>query len=47
MRFWLASQCRTSVERAYDGNGEPFECVNPGFFRKPEVADRFDLRDAL
>ena len=40
-------QCRTSVERAYDGHGEPFECVNPGFFKKPEVADTFDLRDVL
>ena len=26
-------QCRSSVERAYDGHGEPFECVNPSFFR--------------
>ena len=38
-------QCRSAVERAYDGYGEPFECVNPGFFRKPEPA--FDLRDRL
>ena len=29
-------QCRSSVERAYDGNGEPFDCVNPRFFEKPE-----------
>ena len=28
-------QCRTTVERAYDGCGEPFDCVNPRFFRKP------------
>ena len=37
---------RSSVEQAYDGYGEPFECVNPGFFAKPEAAD-FDLRDRL
>jgi hypothetical protein len=44
-------QCRTNVERAYDGYGEPFECVNPGFFAKPVVEDpadaAFDLRDRL
>jgi hypothetical protein len=41
-------QCRTNVERAYDGSGEPFDCVNPEFFAKP-AAERatFDLRDAL
>ena len=42
-------QCRTSVERAYDGHGEPFDCVNPRFFEKPEPMDfdapEFDLRD--
>jgi hypothetical protein len=32
-------QCRTTVERAYDGYGEPFECVNPRFFAKPAVED--------
>ena len=40
-------QCRTNVERAYDGYGEPFECVNPGFFEKPVVSNAFDLRDRL
>ena len=40
-------QCRTTVERAYDGHGEPFDCVNPGFFAKPEVEVAFDLRDNL
>jgi hypothetical protein len=43
-------QCRTSVERAYDGVGEPFECVNPAFFEREvgETADpAFDLRDGL
>ena len=43
-------QCRASVERAYDGYTEAFDCVNPGFFTKPaaENADEaFDLRDNL
>jgi hypothetical protein len=40
-------QCRTSVERAYDGNGEPFECVNPRFFDDPSAEPAFDLRDGL
>ena len=42
-------RCRTSVDRAYEGDGEPFACVNPGFFEKPEPMDdfdpAFDLRD--
>ena len=44
------SQCRASVERAYDGYSEAFDCVNPGFFRKPTLDDAdpaFDLRDNL
>ena len=41
-------QCRTTVERAYDGYGEPFDCVNPGFFEKPEREPvEFDLRDGI
>lgn len=43
-------QCRTSVERAYDGQGDAFECQNPGFFEPPPndaAADQFDLRDRL
>jgi hypothetical protein len=43
-------QCRTSVERAYIGNGEPFNCVNPSFFddtRRPDPSRAFDLRDRL
>jgi hypothetical protein len=40
-------QCRTSVERAYGGHGEPFECVNPGFFDDPAGEPAFDLRDRL
>jgi hypothetical protein len=37
------------VERAYDGYTEAFDCVNPDFFRKPEIEDTeaFDLRDEL
>ncbi|MEA2492727.1 MAG: hypothetical protein QOJ29_638, partial [Thermoleophilaceae bacterium] len=31
-------QCRVTVERAYDGSGQAFDCVNPSFF---------DLRDGL
>ena len=41
-------QCRVAVERAYDGNGEPFDCVNPDFFATPAVTDpAFDLREGL
>ena len=40
-------QCRTSVERAYDGDGEPFECVNPEFFDREAAEPAFDLRDRL
>ena len=32
-------QCRASVERAYDGYSEAFECVNPEFFNKPSLDD--------
>ena len=39
-------QCQASVERAYHGAGEPFDCVNPGFFEPPQAA-AFDLRDGL
>jgi hypothetical protein len=38
--------CRISVEMAYDGHGDAFDCVNPAFFARPEPAD-FDLRDQL
>jgi hypothetical protein len=42
------ARCRTSVERAYDGRGAPFECVNPGFFDDPAGTEAsFDLRDRL
>ena len=40
-------QCRVGVDRAYDGYGEPFECVNPRFFDPPVAAPEFDLRDSL
>lgn len=36
-------QCRSSVEKAYDGWGDAFECVNPEFFAEPVA----DLRDRL
>ena len=40
--------CRTSVERAYHGCGDAFDCVNPLFFDDPAPpATDFDLRDAL
>ena len=41
-------QCTTSVERAYDGTGDPFTCVNLAFFDvQAEVEEEFDLRDHL
>ncbi len=43
-------QCRSAVDRAYHGEGEAFECVNPRFFDSPAedpVARAFDLRDVL
>ena len=43
-------QCRSSVERAYDGYSEAFQCKNPRFFNKPSLEDvdaAFDLRDEL
>ena len=33
-------QCRSSVERAYDGYSEAFQCKNPRFFNKPSLEDR-------
>ena len=40
-------QCRSSVERAYHGTGEAFDCVNPSFFEVPAESPAFDLRDRL
>jgi hypothetical protein len=44
------TQCRTSVERAYDGAGAAFDCVNPAFYEPPDAGlesgdAEFDLRD--
>jgi hypothetical protein len=41
------NRCKVSVERAYDGYGHAFECVNPGFFVPPQADEAFDLRDSL
>ncbi len=42
------AECRSSVERAYHGHGEAFDCVNPRFFDEPAVGSgSFDLRDSL
>ena len=43
-------QCRSTVERAYHGDGEAFDCVNLAFFDPPapeRAPHGFDLRDAL
>jgi hypothetical protein len=41
-------QCRTTVEKAYHGYGDAFDCINPGFFDKPVEPDpAFDVRDGL
>jgi hypothetical protein len=43
--------CDVAVERAYQGHGEAFECVNPDFFEVtdpgPDAFRSFDLRDRL
>jgi hypothetical protein len=44
------SRCKFSVEKAYDGHGEAFDCVNPQFFADPDedaFDSPFDLRDRL
>jgi hypothetical protein len=44
------SRCKYSVEKAYDGNGDAFDCVNPQFFADPDedaFDSAFDLRDRL
>lgn len=42
-------QCVFSVERAYHGHGEAFDCANPAFFdapdRGPDSYRAFDLRN--
>ena len=44
-------QCQFTVERAYEGDGPAFECVNRGFFDcdhdGAEGIRAFDLRNAL
>lgn len=44
-------QCQFEVERAFEGEGAAYDCVNPRFFdctdRGPEGLRAFDLRDAL
>jgi hypothetical protein len=41
-------RCRVTVERAYHGHGDAFECVNPAFFdARDPVAEPFDLRNGL
>jgi hypothetical protein len=44
-------QCQFTVERAYEGSGPAYECVNPRFFdcadEGPEGLRAFDLRNAL
>jgi hypothetical protein len=43
--------CQFSVERAYEGEGPAYECVNRKFFdcsdTSPEAIRAFDLRTAL
>ncbi len=43
------AQCKYTVEKAYDGGGNAFDCVNPRFFDAPEEEEPFifDLRDGL
>lgn len=44
-------QCQFTVERAYEGDGPEYECVNKRFFdfegRPEDTIQAFDLRNAL
>ncbi len=44
-------QCQFAVERAYEGSGSAYDCVNPRFFdcseAGPEGLRAFDLRESL
>jgi hypothetical protein len=40
-------QCQFTVERAYEGDGPAYECVNKRFFDGPAEIEAFDLRNAL
>jgi len=44
------SRCKFTVEKAYDGQGDAFDCVNPSFFADPDedaFDSAFDLRNRL
>jgi hypothetical protein len=47
----LLPQCQFSVERAFEGSGPSYDCVNPRFFdctdKGPEGLRAFDIRNAL
>jgi hypothetical protein len=40
-------QCQFTVEKAYEGEGPEYECVNRRFFDGPPEIEAFDLRNAL
>jgi hypothetical protein len=40
-------QCQFTVERAYEGDGPAYECVNKRFFDGPAEIEAFDLRNVL
>ncbi len=40
-------QCQFTVERAYEGDGPAYECVNKRFFDGPAEIEAFDLRNAI
>jgi hypothetical protein len=44
-------QCQFSVEKAYEGEGPAYECVNKRFFdatdQHPDAIQAFDLRNSL
>src|SRR5882724_1085138 len=44
-------QCQFTVERAFEGQGRAYDCVNPRFFdctdEGPEAIRAFDLREGL
>jgi hypothetical protein len=40
-------QCQFTVERAYEGDGPAYDCVNPRFFDCVDEVRVFDLRNAL
>lgn len=40
-------QCHFTVEKAYEGEGPAFECVNKRFFDGPTEIEAFDLRNAV